>query len=159
MKTKIILSQILFWAIGHAAMAANVESASLAVTFDEQTRGALSGIVSTCGRELGAMKSRIPLFSIEACRADCFTNSVRVSSATATTFKTERMPDGVRLVYGFADGVVEKVICTVQASKGDGKVRWGIRTTARVSGRTSASASSRRRRPARSQGMRSKATR
>ena len=126
MNAKSILVTALLATIGLEALAVDVASATLSVTLDEQAKGAVARLVSTHGQELGADKGRTALFGLSLCRTDCYTNMAYASADDASTFSTERLADGVRLVYGFSGGAVEKVVCTVRAPAGDGKVRWRI---------------------------------
>ena len=132
MTSKNCLSLALLALCGLKAVAVDVASTTLAVTLDEQAQGAVARLVSARGQELGPDKGRTALFGLSLCRTDCYTNMAYASASDATSFTVERLADGVRLVYGFADGAVEKVVCTVRAPAGDGKVRWRIRTTART---------------------------
>ena len=131
MKATLLYSAAVAAAIGCEALAIDVTSSSLSVSFDEQAKGAVARVVAVRGQELGAIKSHAPLFSLSLCRADSYTNIAYVSSADATTFSAERLADGARLVYAFAEGPVEKVVCTVRAPAGDTKIRWRIKTDAR----------------------------
>ena len=132
MNAKSILVAALLATIGLEALAVDVASATLSVTLDEQAKGAVARLVSARGQELGADKGRTALFGLSLCRTDCYTNMAYASADEASTFSTERLADGVRLVYGFSGGAVEKVVCTVRAPTGDGKVLWRIKTTARA---------------------------
>ena len=132
MTSKNCLSLALLALYGLKAVAVDVASTTLAVTLDEQAQGAVARLVSARGQELGPDNGRTALFGLSLCRTDCYTNMAYASASDATSFTVERLADGVRLVYGFADGAVEKVVCTVRAPAGDGKVRWRIRTTART---------------------------
>ena len=106
---------VLLAALGQQGFAINVASETLAVTLDEQAKGAVARLVSARGQELGAEKGRTALFGLTLCRTDCYTNMAYASADDATSFAAERLADGVRLVYGFAGGAVEKVVCTVRA--------------------------------------------
>ena len=104
MKATLLYSAAVAAAIGCEALAIDVTSSSLSVSFDEQVKGAVARVVAVRGQELGAIKSHAPLFSLSLCRADSYTNIAYVSSADATTFSAERLADGARLVYAFAEG-------------------------------------------------------
>ena len=112
-------------------LALDVSSTTLSVTFDERNFGSVSRVMSRNGLDLGAIGAKTPLFEIEACRMDDFTGSAKVSATGASAFSVEKIPGGALLSYAFSTGPVERVVCTVRAPAGDGKVRWGIKTAAR----------------------------
>ena len=84
MKATLLYSAAVAAAIGCEALAIDVTSSSLSVSFDEQVKGAVARVVAVRGQELGAIKSHAPLFSLSLCRADSYTNIAYVSSADAT---------------------------------------------------------------------------
>ena len=127
----ISLYTVIFIAIACRVFAIDIASDSLSVTLDEQNKGAVMRIVSSKGLELGAIGTKTPLFRIEACRTDNFTNSVFVKSSNADSFAAEKTNDGARLVYGFDSGPIAQVVCTVRTKVGDDKLRWRIKTSAR----------------------------
>ena len=116
MKATLLYSAAVAAAIGCEALAVEIKSSSLAVSLDEQAKGSVARIVAVRGQELGAINSHAPLFSLSLCRADSYTNIAYVSSSDATSFSAERLADGARLVYAFAEGPMEKVVCPVRAS-------------------------------------------
>ena len=95
MKLTRILPAVLLAAFGQRAIAVDVASATLAVTLDEQAKGAVARLVSSRGQELGADKGRTPLFGLTFCRTDCYTNMAYASADDATSFAAERLADGV----------------------------------------------------------------
>ena len=108
-----------------AAGAVDVTGASLAVTLDEQAKGAVTRLVTAHGAELAPPRATTPLFRLKLTRVDDFTKSVAVSADDAETCTLgSGAPGAVRLVYGgFKEGVLF-VTCTAQG--GDAYVRWRI---------------------------------
>lgn len=108
-----------------AAGAAEVSSASLTATLDEESRGAVTRLVTANGAELAPSRGATPLFRLKLTRSDDFTKSVMVSPEDAETCTLEEgAKNSARFVYGgFKEGVLF-VTCT--ATGGGAHVRWGI---------------------------------
>ena len=115
--------------VAGVASAVEVKSASLGVTLDEASNGAVSRVVAADGFDFAAAGAREALFLLKMTRADAYTNSVEASSAEAKGCTVEKTADGVRLVYGEIGLAVEKVVCTVRAAHGDVRLRWRIAVT------------------------------
>ena len=108
-----------------AAGAVEVKSTSLAVTLDEQARGAVTRLVTAHGAELAPTHGATPLFRLKLTRTDDFTKSVAVTADDAEKCTLEESGQNAsRFVYGgFKEGVIT-VSCTAQG--GGTYVRWRI---------------------------------
>ena len=108
-----------------AAGAVEVRGASLAVTLDEQAKGAVTRLVTAHGAELAPTGVSTPIFRLKLTRADDFTKSVVVTADDAETCALEEgAQNAARFVYGgFKEGVLF-VSCTAQG--GGTHVRWRI---------------------------------
>ena len=90
-----------------AAGAVEVKSTSLAVTLDEQARGAVTRLVTAHGAELAPAHGTTPLFRLKLTRTDDFTKSVAVTADDAEKCTLEESgQSAVRFAYGgFKEGV------------------------------------------------------
>jgi len=121
-------SSLLFTLLAAAGMASAVEvrCATHVAAFDESRKGALVALTSKGGTAFLAAKPG-GLFNVTARRTDALTNAVSANVTHAKTFRCEKLPDGVRLVYSdFGDKPFEEVACTVRGTASDTRLRWRI---------------------------------
>ena len=114
-------------ACGMTAVALPCPAASLRVDFDESAKGAVTRLSTADGHDFLVPGTKTELFALTLSREDALTNTMSVSSASATSFRREPFAGGVRLHYGAIGAAVEQVVCTVRE---DGeKLRWRIVVT------------------------------
>ena len=101
-----------------------VRSASLAVGVNP-ANGRIVSLKATNGVEFAA-KNAIDIFRMEMTRRDDFSASAWTDVNKAKRYRTERLPDGVKLVWEDVNDKLACVECTVRAAPDDPKVRFGI---------------------------------
>ncbi len=91
-------------------------------------KGTVTGIVSSTGRAYSS-GGKIPLFSVEMRRLDCFTNVMKRTAHHAGRMVSASSDGELKLEFSEFGSGLEKVVCRIDGNGGDGKLRWRIAVT------------------------------
>ena len=112
------------------AKAAEISSSTLTAVFDDEGKGRLAHLVDRNGRDFASERNvDVPLWSVEACKADMFTTKVVTQSNLAKGYSMRTLANGIELVWEDVGEVVEKAVATFVAKPGDASIRCRIAVT------------------------------